>query len=144
MRKNNKPIRFEIIFRHIHLVSTSYKYSGFDSEKIFRYIHCRKIWHQLFCFYNPKLKHPIVTAPSFLFNAIENEGIAKSLFMLNNSYRHAFIICKLIYFCVTKEELYRPAKWVGIEGINSIEFDRNAVILRPVLNRPVSAIEYSS
>ena len=112
--------------------------------KIFRYIHRRKIWHWLFCFCNMKLKHSIVTAPLFLFYAIENEGIVKSLFMLNNSYRLAFTICKLIYFCVTKEELYRPAKWIGIEGINSIEFDRNAVILRPVLNRRLSAIEYSS
>ena len=84
------------------------------------------------CYCNLKLKHSIVTAPSFLFNAIENEGIAKSLFMLNNSYRHAFIICKLIYFCVTKEELYRPAIAVRREGINGIELDRNAVIRRPV------------
>ena len=52
--------------------------------------------------------------------------------MLNNSYRLAFTICKLIYFCVTKEELYRPAIAVRREGINGIELDRNAVIRRPV------------
>ena len=64
--------------------------------------------------------------------------------MLNNSYRLAFTICKLIYFCVTKEELYRPAIAVRREGINGIELDRNAVIRRPVLNTHLRAIEYSS
>ena len=64
--------------------------------------------------------------------------------MLNNSYRHAFTICKLIYFCVTKEDSYRPGIGLRVEEINSTEFDRNAVMRRPILNRRLSTIEYSS
>ena len=64
--------------------------------------------------------------------------------MLNNSYRHTYTICKLIYFCVTKEELYRPGIGLRVEGIIGTEFDRNAVMCRPILNIRLSTIEYSS